>query len=210
MPTIFCNPGRLVALSPDAECALPIQIALECWGGGQLFRALITQVNVTQQGGYQFIHTLRDRIFMYVFGERIGELVISGLTTTGGCDADDSNPGLAGIESVMAYYQAMRATRRNAPVNISIGRVAFKAFLLSMRTDIADAETGLGHFVFRFHFPPRSATIGGIVVNCPDPNGIGGNSGGGGSSGGGGGGTCPPFTICLPPPTQGSTSLLTQ
>lgn len=167
MPTLFCNPGRIAALI-EPGCGLPIQFSLECWKEGTVFRAIITQVVVQNQGGFQFMHTLRDKIFLYIFGERIGQMSISGLTFAAGC-AVDGNSNFTGIEAAVGYYQTCRATKRSVPLQVSIGRLAFKAFLLGVKTDIVDPDTGLGHFNFTLFFPPTSVNSGSAVVGCPEP-----------------------------------------
>ncbi len=158
---IFSNPGRVVAMETSA---LPIRVTMECWNGKD-FKAIITAVSVSNQGGYQFIHSLRDYIYVYIFGERIGELTVSGVTFMGSCDSSTGG-GDSGIEAVLQYYEEMRATKRLKPVDVQIGITLFKGFLLSARADITDASTGLGQFAFKFHFPPDNIATGGSIT-CP-------------------------------------------
>jgi len=153
---IFQVPGR-VAVLPN--CGIPITVSMQCWKPGYVFRAIITSVSVSNQGGFQFLHTLKNFIYLHTFNERIGEMNVSGITFAGGCDP--ANPR-AGIESVLGYYDQLRTTRRYAPIQVVIGRLAFSAFLLGVRADIANADFGLGHFTFRLFYPPPSTANLGI------------------------------------------------
>lgn len=164
---IFSNPGRVVALETPA---LPILVSMTCWDSRK-FKAIITQVSVSNQGGYQFLHSLREYIYIYIFSERIGELAVNGMTFMGDC-GDYGEPGNSGIERVLQYYNAMRATKRLAPVVVQIGATTFSGFLLGAKAEITDSDTGLGRFAFKFHFPPDNIATGGRLVcknNIPDP-----------------------------------------
>lgn len=44
-----------------------------------LIPSIITSVSINAQNNYQFLHSLENLIYVYSFGERIGELTISGL-----------------------------------------------------------------------------------------------------------------------------------
>ncbi len=140
------SPGRIVSMD---NCALPISITMQCFKPGDVFRAIITSIGISAQGGFQFMHTLSNFVFLYVFQERIGSMKISGVTFMGGCG---NNP-TAGIEAVLGYYDRLRTTRRYAPINVVVGRLKFKAFLLGVKADIADASSGLGSFSFDLFYP---------------------------------------------------------
>jgi hypothetical protein len=49
-------------------------------GGFHTFRSIITGFKVQLKGGVQFLHTLNDFIYVYTFGERMGQVTISGIS----------------------------------------------------------------------------------------------------------------------------------
>lgn len=131
-------------------CAIPMQISLPGWGGGEVFRAIITQISVQRRGGFQFMHTLSDFIYLYTFTERIGQLNIGGITFSDGCGGS----GSSGFDAVMAYYEINRATASIIPIAVSVGSIGFSAFLMGMSSAIFNPELGLGSFSFQLFFPP--------------------------------------------------------
>ena len=48
-------------------------------------RAIITNFSITQRGGAQFLQTLEDFIYVYVFGDMMGNAQISGMFFAGAC-----------------------------------------------------------------------------------------------------------------------------
>ena len=151
---IFGSPGRVMAIQAS-ELAIPLSMEMERWpdGAGRQFKAIITSVAVSSQGGFQFLHSLRQYVYIYIFGERVGELTVSGLTFSGGCE-DNPDVPKSGMEAVLAYYNLMRATRRPCPVGVRVGGTAFRGFLLGVQLAILDADSGLGRFTLKFHTPP--------------------------------------------------------
>jgi len=124
-------------------------------GGFDGFKAIITKVGVSAQGNYQFLHTLRDFIFVYVFGERIGQIVIQGLTFFDKCPGGG---GPTGIESVMGYYNQNRIAATGNTLSIQIGTSSngrFEGFLTSFQGGVDNPEYLIGSFSLGFHIFPR-------------------------------------------------------
>ncbi len=159
--------GTVVAVSGEA---VPIAFAVD--GDVQTFnnlKGIVTSVGIQGQGGYQFTHAMRNFIYVYTFTERIGELVINGLAFPASCgplgpqDAPstivgdcDTFTGTTGIERVMQWYECNRITTRAEPITIALGaKVSYEAFLLSVKADIANAETGIAQFSMRFNYVPN-------------------------------------------------------
>lgn len=112
-------------------------------------RAIITQGAIVEQGNYQFLHTLNETIYAYVFGDRIGELRISGI-----CFAHPCNASLSGMKQIIDNYRAKRIAQSGGPVQVSFGEVDYKGFLVGMNLDIADPERNLGQWTFSFNTFP--------------------------------------------------------
>jgi hypothetical protein len=126
--------GRVVLLE-----GAPGAFQMEGWnvGGGNLsaFKSLVTDVAIQEQGNYQFLHNLGNHIYFYVFGDRIGQLGVSGVSLWsaglgGGCD---DNPADLGIIRVLRWYRTNRAVKRASPITATLGTQAFQAFLVGFR-----------------------------------------------------------------------------
>jgi hypothetical protein len=145
MTTLFVtNPGQVVAMQNIG--ALPLTIFLENWDGFPAIRAAITNVSAQTAGNYQFLHTLKEYIYVYVFGERIGDMRIGGLLFSEAC----ASPGApSGIEQLSQYYNQYRLSKSGATLTIQIGTSGLarvRGFLVGARADLIDAQHQLGQF----------------------------------------------------------------
>lgn len=131
---------------------------LSVQGWGQRQRAILTQAGVVQNGNFQFLHTLNDQIFVYVFGDRISELHVSGMSFGTYVGAGEGcAPSQSGTQDVFPFYRQRRVARRAQPLLVRIGRGGvFRAFLTGMSFEITDPELQIGQFSYRFHsFPTQ-------------------------------------------------------
>lgn len=149
MSALFLTqPGTAVQI-PTGQ-AMPLTVRLDGWGGFTGFKAIITQTGIEQQGGFQFMHTLRDFMFAYVFGERIGQAMISGIAFSQTCG---NGNGLTGPEAVLQYYNRFRITRTGRPITIQIGATPagmMRGFLTRLKLDTTDASQHLSQFSLTF------------------------------------------------------------
>ena len=142
------------------------------WSGYDEMRSIVTGIGVQQQGGYQIIHTLRDFLYVYVFGERIGQLTINGLSFNANCESGydalvGDNPNVIGaqyhgLEWVQAYYLDNRITHRPDPITIVLGLdTPFTGFLTGFRMELLDVQSQpfIGRFSMGFHIIPDSGDL---------------------------------------------------
>jgi len=123
------------------------------WDDPQKFKAVFTGYRIGGQGSYQFLHTLRDVIYVYIFGERIGSAEMTGVAFMDTCISDRIATGL---DDLMGYYEANRISTTGTPVLISFGiNTAIEGFVCGVNFQLVDAQSGLGQFVMPIHFPPR-------------------------------------------------------
>jgi len=121
----------------------------------------VTGFVLEMQGNYQFLHALDKFIYFYSFGDRIGELTVSGLgfadnpTAKDGCVLSD-----ASICSVYEFYLKNRQSKSKRALTISAGtcKPAFKAFLTGMRLEVSSNVGGvpIGQWSLRFHTIPEN------------------------------------------------------
>jgi hypothetical protein len=142
------NRGRVTLLE-----GTPGAFQMEQWrtGGGNMFqfKSLITDVSIQEQGNYQFLHTLGNHIYLYIFGDRVGQLGVSGLSFWSGSlgSACDNNIMDLGIIRVINWYRQNRIVRRSSPIIVTLGTRAFQAFLVGFRCN----KMNLGLRQFQFH-----------------------------------------------------------
>lgn len=145
MSTLFVtSPGQVVALQDVGT--LPLTVFLENWPGFPAIRAAITHMSAQSGCNYQILHTLQDYIYIYSFGERIGDMMIGGLIFSEACQAIG---GPSGLEQIAQYYDTYRLSKYGAPLTVQIGmtgQARVRGFLVGARTDITDAQHQLGQF----------------------------------------------------------------
>jgi hypothetical protein len=116
MTVIFSENAGVVTSFEDPAAPAHMLFRMDNWEGFDKFQAIITGVMITTQGSFQFLHTLGGKIFVYVFGDRMGQINISGMAFDTACDGSGM-----GIEQVMVYYSDNRIANRVEPVKITIG-----------------------------------------------------------------------------------------
>lgn len=150
--------GSVKAVPGPWQSAGAFNVTVRGWGMRQ--RAIITQTGVVQNGNFQFLHTINDQIFVYVFGDRISELYVSGVsfgTYVGDTNSSGCAPYQDGTRDVFPFYRNHRIAVRAEPILVRIGtRGVFRSFLTGMKFDVLDPELQLGQFTFRFHSFPTS------------------------------------------------------
>lgn len=154
MPAFFSHVRgavvRVTGLQKQAGGLLPFRIIVDGMDiAGPNTRAIITQAGIVENGNYQFLHTLNETIYAYVFGDRIGELRIAGMCFAHPCDGSDS-----GMKQIIDNYRANRIAERGGPVGVSFGETDYRGFLVGMNIDVTDAERNLGQWAFRFNTFP--------------------------------------------------------
>lgn len=156
MATLFVTrPGQVVAFQEVGS--LPLSVFLENWPGFPQIRAIITQISYNSSGNFQFLHSLREFIYVYVFGERLGTCVIGGLAFSEACAVSG---GLSGPEQLTQYYDQFRLSKYGQPLTAQIGlsgRFRVRGFLTNYRMDIFDTQNQIGQFSLQLNTLPREA-----------------------------------------------------
>lgn len=146
MASIFTRARGVVAKVNEGRGAVNFRISV---AGKGFQKAIITQAAIDQNDNFQFLHTLYDTIYVYIFGTRIGELVVSGMAFAETCWAGSDGPG-----EVLETYQNERIASKGQPVVVVFGGSSFRAFLTGSNVQITDAERNLGQWSYRLSVPP--------------------------------------------------------
>jgi hypothetical protein len=153
------QPGVAVALYTPG---IPMTLYLDGWQGYEGFKSIITSFSVQTQSGVQYMNTLRDLIFVYVFNERVAPLNISGISFAAACEELQGffQPVNHGLEYAFAYYLNARVSSYGLPVTIVLGlSTPFYGFLDKGSFQINDAERLLGQFSFGFTAIPQPGLL---------------------------------------------------
>ena len=112
-------------------------------------RTIITRVGLSTSGNYQFLHTLGNDVFIYVFGDRMGQIRIHGISFSYDCSYRDDlgifDPGLqgspkTGFELLYNWYNDNRIARKKELLQVTIGTSqGFQGFVTSLVADVQDS-----------------------------------------------------------------------
>lgn len=177
---IFSKALGQVQSLPDPSLPANISFRLDDWTGYVGLKSIITRITISAKGNYQFLHTLGGQVYIYVFGDRVGQMGISGLAFDSTCS---SNLGPLGIENVLAYYGRNRVANRQSPIRMVLGATtALDAYLLDITADMVDTKSRIWQFSMMLSLIPQDE---------PDPadTDSGGGSGGDDDQSDGGGDT---------------------
>lgn len=164
MPNIFGSmAGRIIAIASD-DGFMPLGVDVADFKDAVGAKGLVTGLSMTGQSGYQVMHTLRQYIYIYTFGERVGEITVSGLSFNLDCTQDlpANNTGLAKLYN---WYQANRISTTGAHIALTLSPgLTVNAFLVDFRYQVEDPSIGLAQFSLHFIYPPSLVRPGQIVV----------------------------------------------
>ena len=157
MPVMFVGGqiGRVVSLKDHHAAGSVKFLEVKPPYGFDTHKAIITRVTVAHQGNYQFLHTMGGDVYIYVFGDRIGSLTLSGLGFTTN-DSDCASGGKHGFEYLLDYYKENRVANRKKPVEVTVGKsTAFDAFLVGINEDVVDPKTRIVQYNYQMVVVPE-------------------------------------------------------
>jgi hypothetical protein len=160
MPVIFQGqPGRVVTIKDPAVPARVRPLATPNPDIGiSAQKSIITHITVAQETNHQFLHTLGNDIFIYVFGDKIGQIQLGGFSFIESCSGGG---GRHGMELMIDWFQDNKLSSRRDPMQILVGQVAFQGFLMSMTNRVVDPATWLTQFQANIAVIPEKKAGGG-------------------------------------------------
>ena len=147
MPVLFeNNTGRVIALD-DKVAAGAISLAAVTGAGGpisyQSHNTIITRLGVSAAGNYQFLHTIGNDVYIYVFGDRMGQITLHGISFAQKCTGNSSNTSATnhGFEALLEWYEKNRVAAYKNPVTVTIGLAkTIRGFVVGMTGDVHDPQ----------------------------------------------------------------------
>lgn len=144
------NRGRVVVLEQEGAGGSILDV--EGWAGFGSFKCIFTRLHIAEQTNHQFLHTLGDRIYLYVFGDRIGALGLSGLAFYDNCTDDPK----IGVVHALEYYRRYRLTKKADPLRVTIDpNTVFEVYLHSFQAATINAAERMFQFNLNFALLPE-------------------------------------------------------
>jgi len=126
-------PGKL-SLDPEFK---PVAAIIEA-------PAMQHRVNI------QFMQSLEDAVYAYVFGDKMGHVTLSGVAFAGKCEGSSS-----GLKDLDDYYKKFRASQRREVIAVTIGPVTQSGFLTQLDIQSRDARMMLLSFTMTINTLPK-------------------------------------------------------
>lgn len=158
MPNIFSSrPGRVIEVpgptENPGEFVMPIH--LEEWEGPRRFKCIVTSMGFHESVAAQFMNTLQNNVYVYIFGDLPTQIVVGGIAWAEMCPDQDVIGAFIGVDMLQRYYDVMRASSRAASVLLGMGVMTyFRGFLVDLEIKSADPSTSLCQFNMTFICPP--------------------------------------------------------
>lgn len=143
MADIFSSAPGTVAVFPQ-DYALPGRVRFQ---GYEPQSFLISGTDMRQSTDQQFQTSLDRDIWIYVFGDQMGEIILRGRAFLAVCSYGSSQSGIGFLE-VLDLYSKYRASINPQPVTVTLGPKALSGFLTSMRlmsVVVSEDPIGLVH-----------------------------------------------------------------
>ncbi len=150
----IANRGRVAVLeNPLAAAGSVLQV--EGWGGFQAFKAIFTRIHIAEQTNHQFLHTLGNRIYLYVFGDRIGQIGLTGLAFWDNCSAVPG--GRIGAAHVLNYFRTQKLSVRAEPIKITIDpTTVFECYMQGFNASVINTAQRMYQFHLNLALIPNT------------------------------------------------------
>jgi hypothetical protein len=163
MPSVFQPCGNVVARI-EYQCEgsgdQPAKLLTISGGCGSSFSLPMTAFKLEQQCNYQFLHTVNDFIYLYVFGDRVGELQVSGMAFLGGTCGQSSVSTPADQCAAYTFYNTNKVSNCTTPLTISIegcDNSTFFAFLTGMALEVPRPDLPIVQWGLRFNIVQKKS-----------------------------------------------------
>lgn len=119
----------------------------------------VTGYTLEMSGNYQFLHALDGFVYFHSFGDRIGELSLSGVSIlTPPCAGGGAAAATGSLQDIYEFYESNKQSVAQKAVEITSGdKITLWGFLTGMRLEVnSSMGVPMGQWALRFHvLPPR-------------------------------------------------------
>jgi len=136
-------PGFMKVFVTGAPVALTFTMA--GWtSGASTQNAVLSGVSANTQGNYQFLLTMRNYTYVYVFGEKMGDVIVSGIA------ALECGEAFHGLTYALTYYNTYALSVYGQPVALQFAGYVANAFLVGGTFQYMNPKSRLAKFQFKF------------------------------------------------------------
>lgn len=136
MPIFGVAAGTAGVITSVPRDTLPAVVSI---AGFKSAHVAITGVGFGQDANAQFVHSLARKIYIYAFGERMGNIEVSGVAFYRPCGGADASS----IVSVLRYYVQNSVSVKNTPTSVSLAGANIAGFVRGIRTTFSDPSRGV-------------------------------------------------------------------
>lgn len=147
---ITCE-GGVYKHTPGNECAADNIVVIKV--DGFVATVPVTGYAMELSTNHQFLHSLDEFIYVFAFGDRVGELTLSGVAFTGCVSSASGSVTDANPESVYNHYLQNRLSAKMAPTQITLGGATsakLLGFLTGMRLEVPNPANPIAQWVLRY------------------------------------------------------------
>lgn len=150
MPTAIMTTaaGQAVRVTGKSVAALRIQLG----EAGAVAQFITQEVAIRLRGAHQFLHAFDDTIYAHSYGNRIGELRVSGTAFFSLCEQGNANNvNSTGLDDVVAFYETNKLGSRSSVIPVQVGSWFYQCMLTECTVGAAaGAQAALGNYAFQF------------------------------------------------------------
>jgi len=152
------TPGRVVKIKDDVKLC---QIKIMDFGENdnitfEKHESIVTRIGLTEEVNKQFVHTVGNKTYLYVFGDRIGNLTLDGISFAPTCRCNEDTNLKPGFERILQWYNANKASQRDSPLTVVLGKdTALRGFLVNFSLRVVDVPLRMFEWSMLLHTVPR-------------------------------------------------------
>jgi hypothetical protein len=145
---LVCQRGKVFAM--EGCDGIPGKILLDKF---EPVACIITSPAITQRVNAQFQTSLKESVYVYVFGDQMGQVTITGIAFAGMCEGDSS-----GMKEILDYYRDYRASQRKETVIVTFGKESISGFLTESMMSSRDPSDLTLNYTFTINTLPKKAS----------------------------------------------------
>jgi len=125
-------------------------VSVDGWGGFESMRSMFQRLVMSASCNVFVQHTIGNDIYVYVTGDKVGEVAVEGISV-----ANDCNGSGSGFGRVLEFYKANRIVARAEPLQIRISPSSIlRGYLIGLRGELVDPATRMFQFQLSFMLVP--------------------------------------------------------
>lgn len=147
MPTLWSSNFGKVTVMEDGGPAAIIGVSSSPDITFESHKSIITSVGISEQCNAQFLHTIGDSVYVYTFGDRMGEVRLGGISFAANCD-DSGAEVEHGLVSIRKFFHANKVSKIRNPMHVllSASGEEIQAYLVAWTGQVVQSE----HRVFEW------------------------------------------------------------